>query len=172
MDVFLEKIVKKRATAVDIAINLLLVVAAIILFLVIAVFATAYLGALGIFIGFAELYGAWYLLSSRSLEYEYSLTNGELDVDCIIAQRKRKKLASLNCREFEIIAPVNNEHKREIEAPGIKNKIFAVSHPQSEGQYFGIFNDTEKGRTLLVFEPDERMIESFKTYIPRKVMDK
>ncbi len=168
MDVFIEKIVKKKATGIDIAINILLAVAAIILFLVVFLF----LGALGFLLGCLEVYGVWYLISSRSLEYEYSLTNGELDVDCIIAQRKRKRLASLDCREVEIFAPVNENYKRELESSGIKNKIFAVSSPNSEGQYFCIFNDKNNGRTLLVFEPDDRMINSFKSYAPRKAMDK
>ena len=171
MDIFLEKIVKKRLSGTDVAVNMIIVVAAIILFLVIAAIGFSYNGMLAILLGFGELYGAWYLLSSRNLEYEYSLTNGGFDVDVIIAQRKRKHLVSIDCREFEILAPVNEAHKREMETPSIKTKIFARTSPLSEGQYFAIFINKEKGKTLLVFEPDERMIESFKTYIPRKVLD-
>jgi hypothetical protein len=89
----------------------------------------------------------------------------------IIAMRKRKRLLNIHCRDFEIVAPYNQNHKREYETPSIQKKIFACASLNESDLYFAIFTTKETGKTLLVFQPDERMLNSFKSYLPRKVFD-
>ncbi len=169
MDVFIEKIVKKKSDAKSKALTILIIVGVLILSIV--ALGIPFLGMFGIFIVVGLIYGAWILITSFQVEYEYSLTNGELDIDSIIAQRRRKRILTINCKEFELLAPFNESHKRETETPSLKKKIYACTSLDAEGLYFAIFNTTEFGKTLLVFEPDDRMLASFKSYIPRKVMD-
>lgn len=40
-----------------------------------------------------------------SVEYEYIVTNGEMDIDKIIAKRRRKRLITVNARTFERFGP-------------------------------------------------------------------
>lgn len=167
MDVFIEKIVKKKSDAKSTALTVLIIVGVLIL----SVIGLTFAGSFGIFIVAGLIYGAWFLITSFQVEYEYSLTNGELDIDTIIAQRKRKRILTIHCKEFEMLAPYNESHKRETETPSLKKKIYACTSLNEEGLYFAIFNTTDFGKTLLVFEPDDRMLASFKSYIPRKVMN-
>lgn len=169
LDTFLEKIVTKKKTVVDYLITVLLFIAALLVFIAGALF----LAGFGIAIGFGAFYGAWYLSTMRNTEYEYSVTNGDLDVDAIYGQRKRKRLLSVHSKNFELFAPINKNHEQEY----LRNKtnrnltvVDARSSDAAENAYFCVFNK-DKGRFMLLFEPDERMIESFKSFNPRAVKE-
>ncbi|MBZ4647496.1 MAG: hypothetical protein PWR27_1529 [Petroclostridium sp.] len=163
MDIFIEHIVQRKKTPQD----TLVTVGIMIAVLLIAMFALAL--PFGPIIVVAVGYGAYWLITSRNIEFEYSVTNGELDVDKIIAQRRRKRILSIHCKEFDIVAPVHDEkYKREFTNVNIKKSIDAMSSMNAENLYFAVFTlDGQKAR--LIFEPTGKMLEAFKTYIPRKV---
>ena len=48
-----------------------------------------------------SIYGIYWIASSRDLEFEYSVTNGDLTVDKIIHKRKRKRVVSFDVRNAE-----------------------------------------------------------------------
>lgn len=166
MDVFIEKLVKKNNDGKALAINFLIVIATFIL----SIIAFVFLASFSLLFVAGLCYGAWYLLKMQQIEYEYSLTNGELDVDIIRGMSKRKHLFTVNCKDFEILAPFNETHKREFETPSITKKIYVCSSLKEADLYFAIFVNKEHQKVLLVFEPDERMLQSFKTYIGRKII--
>lgn len=170
MDVFLEKIITKRKGGLDYFLTALLFFAALLVFLA----ATLFFSGFGLAIGFGAFYGAWYLATMRSMEYEYSVTNGDLDVDAIYGQRKRKRIVSVHSRSFELFAPINRNHEQEF----LRNKtnknltiIDARSSDAAENAFFCVFNYKEKGRVMLMFEPDQRMIDNFKSFNPRVVKE-
>jgi hypothetical protein len=85
----------------------------------------------------------------------------------IIAQRKRKRVFSGSCKDFEIVAKMTSgQYNQSYE--NIKNRLNAVTSMDSNEVYFiSTVKDGEK--MLIFFEPHPKMIESFKKYIPRKV---
>ncbi len=107
MDIFIERIVERKKTIFDYMIifsiffGSLFVALAIVLFLGISPISTILLIVLG--------YLVYYLISLRKIEYEYAFTNGELDIDKIIAQRKRKRVFSASCRDFEAFGKLDSE---------------------------------------------------------------
>jgi hypothetical protein len=114
-------------------------------------------------------YLAYNFIKGRSIEYEYTVTNGDLDIDMIIAKKKRKRIFSANCKDFEVLAKLTSgQYDQNIKS--IKKRIEAISSMDSTDIYFAtLVRDGEK--TLVFFEPHAKMIESFKKYIPRKVFD-
>ncbi|MEG2669263.1 MAG: DUF6106 family protein [Oscillospiraceae bacterium] len=109
MDLFFEQIVKKKRTGLD----FLRVFACIFLGLIVvmALFLFSGLPGLG-FIIFVVcciiIYFLYMLITATNLEYEYTFTNGDLDVDKIINVRSRKKLIQLNAREIEVMGSAKN----------------------------------------------------------------
>ncbi|ADH61467.1 conserved hypothetical protein [Thermoanaerobacter mathranii subsp. mathranii str. A3] len=166
MDAFIEKLVKRQKTSKDTLFSIGVVVAAlIVVFGVIPLIPIV--RNLWIFFLFLFAYLAYYLIRSRNIEFEYSLTNSELDVDKIIDQKKRKHVISVDCRDFEVMAKINSD-KFTQDIKTIKNRIEAVSSMSSPDVYFAVFED--KGlKTVLFFEPNEKMIEVIARYIPRKL---
>ncbi|MCX7709824.1 MAG: DUF6106 family protein [Clostridia bacterium] len=165
MDIFIEKIVAKRKTGEDRLITTGLIIAGVVLSLF--AFSLPFLSGFAPVVAVAVIYGVYYVAKSRNIEFEYAVTNGDLDIDKIIAQRKRKRVFSANCKEFEVVAKVKSIHYND-EIKRIAKQIQAVSSMDSEDVYFTVAN-YQGQKTVVFFEPDQRMLNAFKTYIPRKV---
>jgi len=167
MDVFLEKIVARRKGMADVFIIWGIVVGGLILILLsISTELLARLG-LGPIIAAGIIYLAYRLITTRNIEYEYIVTNGDLDIDKIISKRKRKRVLSASCKDFEILARVQSQHFNQ-DVQSIQKKIDASSHIKSPNAFFAVLN--YKGeRTVVIFEPDSKMIDNFKLFIPRKI---
>jgi hypothetical protein len=165
MDIFIEKIVSKKKSMNDLLFNIGIIVAGIVISFVI--FAIPVLQSFALFLFAGIVFGIYYLITSRNVEFEYIVTNGEMDIDRIVARRKRKRMFSGNCREFEIIAKVNSE-KFTGEYKNIRKKLQLSGAEDTADLYF-LISHYKGERTLVFFEPDQRMLDAFKTYIPRKI---
>lgn len=167
MDTFLEKLVAKKRTFTDNLITFGILTAGIILILVFLSIPLLNQLSVSFLLAAGVVYLAYRLITARNIEYEYIVTNGDLDIDRIVSRRKRKRIFSASCKEFEILAKVSsNSFSQSVQS--IKNRIDAASSPNSPDAWFATLN--YKGeRTLVIFEPDERMLSNFKVYIPRKI---
>ncbi|HOQ75894.1 MAG TPA: DUF6106 family protein [Thermoclostridium sp.] len=163
MDVFIEKIVRRKKTPVDITYMVMLFITALLA----SYFALLFLGFFAPIVIAGLFYVAYYLAAMRNIEYEYIVTNGDLDIDMIINQRKRKRVFSANCKEFEVVARVNSDQY----TPQIRQTKtvpdYSSNDPQKEKWF--VFMSQEGAQKVLLFEPEERMIDNFRTFIPRKV---
>jgi hypothetical protein len=168
MDTFLEKLVTRKKTLTDylilagtVIVGILLIMAALTIQILMQLGLSLLLAAGIIFLGYR-------IITSRNIEYEYIVTNGDLDIDIIVAKRKRKRIFSANCKEFDIVSPVKNS-QFDHAVRNTKNRIDASSSVDSPDAYFITLN--YKGeRTLVIFEPSEKMLKNFRIYIPRKVI--
>jgi len=167
MDNYCEFIVKKKNGGKEMALRALIVIGALILFAVMI-----YLGSLipafsmvTTLLAFGALYGGYILITNMSVEYEYIVTNGEMDVDKIVAKRKRKRLLTVNARTFEKFGTYKEaEHANE----NYSNRVYACSDPRDPGCYYAVMTHQSLGRVLLVFTPNDRVLEFLKTYIPKQ----
>jgi len=164
MDVFMEKIVRKQKDIKDHLITAAVIIAALILMFLALNFIPPQL-SLFFIVGIG--YISYLLITTRNIEYEYAVTNGDLDIDKIIAQRKRKRIFSANCKNFEIVAKVKSHHYTP-QYKNFKNQMNCASSLNGDGVYF-IALQYNNEQTVVYFEPTEKMLNSFKTYIPRKV---
>jgi hypothetical protein len=169
MEVFIECMVKRQKTTKDALFQSLIVFGAVVLSIVVFIIGTfnQIVAFTGIFIVVGLVYGAWYLMRSFNLEFEYILTNGELDVDKIVAQSKRKRLVTFDFKNIEMMAPLKECYRGEYEQTSITKKIDA-SIGTGEGTYFVRFPGKE-GMTVLFFNPDDRIISGARQFAPRKV---
>lgn len=165
MDIFIEKIVKKRKDIKD----RLLTVSAVLVSLVLVFLAMniQILAGVNMFIVVGLGYATYLIITSRNIEFEYAVTNGDLDIDKIIAQRKRKHIFSASCKTFEIVARKKSQHFTP-QYNNFKNKINCSSSIDGDDVYF-VALQYKNEQTILFFEPSEKMLQSFKTFIPRKV---
>ena len=168
MDVFIEYMVKKQNTGKDILLKIFYAGASVVIlvgsFLFIPLLGQMF-SMFAPLIGFGAVFGAWYLITSMNVEYEYILTNGEMDVDKIVARRRRKRLITANDRKFEAFGPFNAQ-----EHPGkdYNNRVYACVSPDAPGNYYAVFNHATLGKTLLVFTPNDQVLEGMRSFIPRQ----
>ena len=105
MDRFSEQLVTKQSTGKDMFLRGLYLAAALLL---VAAF-VFFLGAFGLWIlvialSAAVVWGLVWLIQGTFIEYEYIVTNDDLDIDKIIGKRKRKRLITVSLRSVKEIA--------------------------------------------------------------------
>ncbi len=173
MDQYAEYIVKCKKTTKDylISAGLVLVAAIITLLLLPFVLGTIYSSIVLLVIAGAWV-GAYFLMSSRNIEFEYIVTNGDLDVDTIIARRKRKQVVSVRARALELVAHKDDmRFAKDFQNTNIVKTIDASSKSGGEKTYIALFVK-DNVRTKLIFEPTEKMLDLFATYNPKQVYKK
>ena len=169
MDTFIEQIVAVRKTPVQLLAQIMLWVLAVILIVALLLLGPllgqgmmtmiAVLGAFGVG------YGAFRLSSNMSVEYEYSVTNEYFDLDRIVARRKRKRALSVQCKDFESFGRYNEAQH----AHRNYDKRLIAGNPGDEAVWFATVRVKDLGFVLLVFQPDERVLNAIKKYLPRQV---
>ncbi|AEV69082.1 DUF6106 family protein [Acetivibrio clariflavus] len=161
MDLFIERIVARKKDYVD----YLIILATIIISFIIAFLIILMTGPVlfGVGVGLVTIIGyiGYRIITSRNIEYEYSLTNGDLEISKIIAKKRRKRIFYGSCRQFEVVDKASSErHKRFVNDE--MNKIHAVSSMKSQDVYFFISNYNDR-KTIVYFEPCEKIIDKIRS---------
>lgn len=112
-------------------------------------------------------YFCFTLRNKQRIEYDYTFTNGTLDIAKITNNARRKKLLTTEVKDFEVIAPISDEgFQRMLQHPGIKKFNYFLN--RGGGLYYGVFTHNHD-KSILIFEPSEQMVKLFKTVNPRNV---
>lgn len=168
MDIFTEQIVKRKFNGKDWLICLGASVAAFVL-IYISIFILlplTMMPLIPLLVIAGCIYGIYWVYSFRNLEFEYSVTNGDLTVDKIINKRRRKRVVSFDVREAEEMGKydVNRLAQREVD----KRLIASVSDT-GENAWYILARTPKYGRTLLVFSPNEKVLDGIKAGLPRQL---
>lgn len=174
MDMFCEHMIKKQKDTKDILIIISLILAGILIssagFVLAALFASEFAFTVYVVVLIVLWYFVYVFITRRNVEYELTLTNGELDVDAIYSKKRRVHILSARVREFEICAPINDEeYKNQFSnIENIKKIYSAQSMSKYATVYFADFYlNAEKVR--LIFEPSKKMIDRMKVYNDKKI---
>lgn len=115
-------------------------------------------------------YGCYVGKSKQAIEYEYTFTNGDIDIAQVIENSRRKQILSVDIKNFEIIAPITYEGYSSVENnPGFQKK-YEVYLNKDKKIYYGVFNKGS-GRYIILFEPSKQMLDLFKLYRPKNVIE-
>ena len=128
MDTFFEQIIKIKLTG-----KVKALITAIIVFDALLVCVLLYLSlflapTIMLLVVAGAIYGGYKLISLLSIEYEYIYTNGDLDVDKIVAKSNRKRVVSIKCSEVEKYGEYKGQP-----APGSVKATHIFCNPDSEG---------------------------------------
>ncbi|GHU50811.1 hypothetical protein AGMMS49975_02610 [Clostridia bacterium] len=167
-DVYKEQLVRKYPTTGDKILKLTLcVVGAVVETAVFLFSAKIYQNILlPVIVLFGIYFGLRKLFSFLDIEYEYSYTNGELDIDCIYAKNNRRRVFSGNVSGFEFMAHISE--KKEFKFDAEKN-YGSGKITDNTYYFFCVYNNV---RTKIIFEPNATFINLFKSVLPRKFFDK
>ncbi|MBE6789533.1 MAG: hypothetical protein E7539_07760 [Ruminococcaceae bacterium] len=175
MDIFVETIVKRKLTAQDkkkvMALFITIVLSAVLFILVIPFFCLtsglAYISTISMIVFAVIVFLIWKALKAMLIEFEYIITNDSLDVDKIIDKKKRSRMISIDIKTVEDIGiynpaafvgrSFNYEVHAERDVNGAANYYIIVPHPKYK-------------RTLIVFSPDDRLLEALTKNLPRQLV--
>ena len=110
---------------------------------------------------------AYYLiLPMLDLEYEYLYVGGDIDIDKIMAKRKRKKVASYSKDSLEVMAPTGSEHLRSF-LGNLKVKDYTSGDP--EKKTWTLVYGGEQGSEAVCLELTGEIAQDMRRFAPRKV---
>lgn len=172
MDSFVEQLVKKKRKGTDRAKTVMIILLTILVPVgcgALAYVITAYLIYVAFFLLLVMIYVCWYYITSQSLEYEYAVTNNNITVDKIIAKRRRKRVLSIDISEFNAFGKISDE--------SFANKKFAkyylaAEDIDDENTYAAVFTSTARGTCVLLFTPNDKVIEAMRPYFSREIAKK
>lgn len=179
-DSFIEYLIKKKKDGKDIAFIVLLCAAGTVFS--VAMFAVMFAmfmsgnGELSTPIGLLVIAAAWYavykFVSSRDVEFEYILTNSEMDIDKVMPKFGRKRLVSWDFKSIEICAAVDDAAHR-YEYDNAPDKIYDCTGDKDYSDvYFVDFDSENEGKVRVLFQPTSKIIETARKYNMRKVFIK
>lgn len=172
MDGFNEQVVKRENTSKNLIIKIvsiiLLITVPVICVLLSAVI-TPYMAFVGLFLFIGGIYAVWYVFTSQKVEYEYSVAGDELSVAKVIALRRRKRVCKLSVREIEKLGKgektIENMHFT-------KTFIAARNVEEKDENYYAVFNSPAYGKCLLIFTPNEQILQGMKSYLNKDIVIK
>ena len=145
MDTFFEQIVKKKKTPAELVFAILNVP----VLMAIPILPTA------LMVGIA--YGGWWLISAQNMEFEYCVTNGDIDIDLIVAKRKRKRIVSVSGRKVKSLSPYEQGAVNE---KAFGRVVVASPSKKESGLWCFTYHSKKNGDTLVVFQPEERVLRA------------
>lgn len=108
-------------------------------------------------------FGTYYLIKNFDVEYEYICTNGDLDIDKIIAKSRRKRLTTVDIKgavDFGLTKGMNFNKEY---------SIIDASSGDDEDSYYIACKDSKYGMCYVLISPNEDMLEIIKAYLPRTI---
>ncbi|SDB16223.1 hypothetical protein SAMN02910317_00830 [Ruminococcaceae bacterium FB2012] len=166
MDVFKEQNVLRLSNSNDTAKKILITVAAVCFAtgVFVLTFGSLFM-MIGIIIAGGVMYGGYYLVTSMYVEYEYIITNGEVDFDKIIAQRSRKRLCTVKLSTATAFGVADDN----ADTDNADTYVVATANDPEMTDYFLRVKHKSLGDTVVFFNPDDEMIELIKQFLPRSL---
>ncbi len=166
MDNFAEQLVKRSETSSDKTKRLILIIVGVFFTVVIAGLAVLQLtkpifAMLGLILAAVAGYGTYFAVQGSYVEYEYTFTNGELDVDKIVAKKKRTAMVSTDIKKFTAFGKYTDGMDESEDMTVVIASDNIASH-----EYYADFQHEEYGLTRLIFAPDERILDNIKKSLP------
>ena len=161
MDTFFEQIVSIKKDSKSIIAISAIVLAAMLICAALIVFWV--LGSFTVFLVFGVCFGAYKLLSLFSIEYEYIITNGTLDIDKIINKSSRKRMLS-----FDLGKVTRIEKYSPALLKSVNSKDVVLACNPSDDAYL-LVAEGGKSNSYLVFAPDERLKGAIVKFVPKYI---
>ena len=164
-DTFVEELVVRRNSIVNLLIMMGMILGGILVIMAAFVFLTAIFPAVLVIV----VFGIYLGIKFQGVEYEYCFTNGDFDVDKIMAKRKRKNLVEINHKQVKVMAPYTAEFESETRDYKVSQVIDASAHKNASGRWFMIYEDNDGKYVFLVFQPSKRLREAMRKYMRSRI---
>lgn len=149
MDIYYEHLVTMKKDAKSIRMLALIWGVTLLILAAAVFFLWLYLPLCLILIGFG-IYGAIQLTKMLDGEYEYILTNGEIDIDIITAKSNRKRIITFNCSDIERIERYNPEKPLGEREKFDKSGVYC--NKDDENAYSVVFKHTTFGSVCVTLD--------------------
>lgn len=169
MDAYTEQIVKRKKTYKDFLIKLVMIMSIFAVFslgLILGVYVNLYF----IFLGFAgvayDIYLCHRVITGLDVEYEYQVTNNNLQIDKIMSKRRRKSILSVDIKKIEGVDKISDNR---LNADRCDKVMQLGTYDDDPSQYRFIVQTNKYGKVMVVFAPNEKILNAIKLHLKPEV---
>ena len=110
--------------------------------------------------------GAYFAHLNADVEYEYLYLDREISVDKIMAQTRRKRVATFEVERMEILAPLKSYRLDNYKNRTCKEIDFSVRREEQPDRRYVMYYE---GNQKIILSPSEEMLKAIRNVAPRKV---
>lgn len=164
-ETFKEYLIKQKKSPLDLLAQVGLVISALIIVFLLLRFGGDFIGPI-LIVG--VVFGVGYLFAFFSKEYEYILTNNEMDIDVIYNRSRRKRLLTVDMKKIDIMASIEDkDHASDINKEG---KLINASDNAKNKNTYAIIAPQETGLLKILITPNESFLNELYKQAPSKVI--
>ncbi|MCM1569571.1 MAG: DUF6106 family protein [Roseburia sp.] len=160
-DTYVECLVKAKAPAVYKVLQVLCIALTVVFAI-----SMLFISYIGLLLAVASGVGAYFAGLQASVEYEYLYLDRELSVDKVLAQTKRKRVATYSLNRMEVVAPFHSYHLDNYKNRQVKVRDFSIGQELKPDLRYAIYYE---GGEKIIFSPSQEMVKALKNAAPRKV---
>ena len=160
-DVFNEQLIKKQKTSADTLKMAAIWGGAVIISAALSILVPY----IGVMLAILVIWGAIVLSGRLKQEFEYSFTNGDLDIDVIYNRSRRKRIVTIDTKKLLGMEKVQNKEQA---AKGY-DKVLDLSSGIQSDELYGLVYDIDHKKTRIFIEPNESILKGIQTFAPRSV---
>lgn len=166
---FKEYMIKKKRTAGQTLLSVLLYIAATILAAV-SIILLIKVSSIGALVAFAWFFAAYRISTGMKKEFEYTFANDNITIDVIMNASRRKRIISFSLSEVSVIASADDERYSAQFSKKYDKTIDATSGSKNANVYCALIN--AEIQTLVKFEPPYNALTELQKLAPSKIIIK
>ena len=160
-DVFNEQFIKKQKTSADTLKMAAIWGGAVLISAALSILVPY----IGVMLAVLVIWGAAVLSGRLKQEFEYSFTNGDLDIDVIYNRSRRKRIVTIDTKKLLGMEKVQNKEQA---AKGY-DKVLDLSSGIPSDELYGLVYDINHKKTRIFIEPNESILKGIQAFAPRSV---
>lgn len=160
MDHYNEQLVRKQTEASDTAKRVLIGAGTVILSAAVIFAMLLFAFPMLLIIVFGIFYLSWFLLSGTVTEYEYIVTNSDLDIDKITGKRKRKRLITVNLNNVTEWGEYTDNTNLNTDATVMASDASGI------GAWYLVAKHDKLGEVAVIFTPTEETAVNINHGVP------
>lgn len=112
---------------------------------------------------------AWFVGTRTQIDYDYSYTNGTIDVAKVFTKSSRKHFLTIEMKDVIVVGPVGSDSVRAYQGRGIRT-IDCSSRKPDANTYEVVYHDSRNGgETILLMDLDGEFLDAMKIVAPSAV---
>jgi hypothetical protein len=167
-DVFKEYLIKQKKSSVDNFTQAGIIAATAVIICLAFVFGGSFIGPVIILV---VLFGAMTFFNRFNKEYEYILTNNELDIDVIYNKSKRKRVITIDMKAIELMASIQDANRKG-QLDNKNGKVINASDGKNGADTYAIIVSKDSAVYKVLITPNETFLNNLHKQAPHKVFKK
>lgn len=102
------------------------------------------------------------------LEYEYTLTNGDIQIAKIAAAKKRKEVMTINLSDMKSLESLKSDKVKNDISRAVDYDIFDFTEQVKGEEYYALYAKTTKKDRIVILDLDENCLEHLKLFMKSK----